>query len=202
MTSVISFDSFRLLPRVNRRQLCHLRCDDYRSIARKTSENSRSEIDCRSSVLTISRQFISSLQDAPRRLTYLNHLSTYTYAISGPRNDLVIALLFTGCTRKITLRITVIQDEPSVITLKIEGRVTGATIVELNRTWRDLALSLGSRKLSVNLCGVTFMDAAGRNVLAEIHSETSADFVADTPMTKYFAEEAKQGIRLNVRRET
>jgi hypothetical protein len=43
------------------------------------------------------------------------------------------------------------------------------------------------------------MDTNGRNLLAEIHAETGAEFLADTPMTKYFAEEAIQGIRANSR---
>jgi hypothetical protein len=62
-----------------------------------------------------------------------------------------------------------------------------------------LAPSLGPRKLSVDLRGITFMDAAGRHVLAEIHDGTGAEFLADTPMTKYFAEEAMRGIRTNSR---
>jgi hypothetical protein len=39
----------------------------------------------------------------------------------------------------------------------------------------------------------------GRRLLAEIHAKTGAEFLADTPMTKYFAEEAMQGIRTNSR---
>jgi hypothetical protein len=46
----------------------------------------------------------------------------------------------------------------------------------------------------VDLRGVTFIDKAGRTVLAEIHSKTNADFLADTPMTKYFADEAKRSV--------
>jgi len=68
-------------------------------------------------------------------------------------------------------------------------------IDELIRTWRDLAPLLGSRKLSIDLRGVTFMDMAGRHLLAEIHSKTGAKFLADTPMTKYFAEEATRGMQ-------
>jgi len=90
------------------------------------------------------------------------------------------------------LRITIQEQAPESITLKIEGRVAGPAIPVLHRAWQDLAASLGSRKLSVDLRGVTFMDKAGRNVLAEIHTKTNADFVADTPMTKYFADEAKR----------
>ena len=43
------------------------------------------------------------------------------------------------------------------------------------------------------------MDMTGRHLLAEIHTKSGAEFLADTPMTKYFAEEAMQGIRANSR---
>jgi ABC-type transporter Mla MlaB component len=108
---------------------------------------------------------------------------------------LAFALLLVGRAElrgKIKLRITIQDEAPKSITLKIEGRVTGPKVPELNRAWQDLATSLGSRKLSVDLRGVTFIDTAGRNILAEIHSKTNADFLADTPMTKYFADEAKR----------
>jgi anti-anti-sigma regulatory factor len=96
------------------------------------------------------------------------------------------------------VRIT-IHDGEKLVTLKIEGRVADPLTSEVNRSWQELAPSLGSRKLSVDLRGVTFMDAAGRHLLAEIHAKTGAEFLADTPMTKYFAEEAMQGIRTNSR---
>jgi anti-anti-sigma regulatory factor len=87
------------------------------------------------------------------------------------------------------LRIT-IQDDQQASTLKLEGRLAGPLVGELDRTWRSLAASLGSKKLLVDLCGVTHIDLNGRQVLADIHRGTGAQFVADTPMTKYFAEEA------------
>jgi len=96
------------------------------------------------------------------------------------------------------LRIT-IHEADKVLTLKIEGRAAEPLIGELHRTWQNLAPSIGSRKLSIDLRGVTFMDTTGRHLLAEIHSKTGAEFLADTPMTKYFAEEAMQGIRANSR---
>ncbi len=39
------------------------------------------------------------------------------------------------------------------------------------------------------------MDAAGRQVLADIHQRTGAEFLANSPMTKYFAEEARRNKR-------
>ena len=81
------------------------------------------------------------------------------------------------------------------MTLKIEGRAAEPLIAELHRAWQDLTPSLGSRKLAVDLRGVTFLDTTGRHLLAEIHAKTGAEFLANTPMTKYFAEEAVRGIR-------
>jgi ABC-type transporter Mla MlaB component len=90
------------------------------------------------------------------------------------------------------LRITT-HEEAKAVTLRLEGSVAGPVLAEFYRTWHALAASLGSRKLSVDLCGVTFVDEAGRRLLAEIHNTTAAQFLADTPFTKYFAEQASRG---------
>jgi anti-anti-sigma regulatory factor len=76
------------------------------------------------------------------------------------------------------------------VTLKLEGRVAGLWVSEFQRSWRAASSSLGSRSLVIDLCGVTHIDSAGRNALAEAYKERGAQFVADTPLTKYFAEEA------------
>jgi len=110
-------------------------------------------------------------------------------------------LLIVGCGSsqdKLKVKITIHEAE-KIVTLKIEGRVADLLTRELNRSWQELAPSLGPRKLSVDLRGVTFMDSAGRHLLGEIHAETGAEFLADTPMTKYFAEEAMRGVRTNSR---
>jgi anti-anti-sigma factor len=89
-----------------------------------------------------------------------------------------------------TLRIS-IHEEPEATVLRIEGRVAGPWVDELDRAWQSVAASLGSKKLLVDLTGITHMDTAGRRILADIHKRTGAEFVADSPMTKYFAEEAR-----------
>jgi ABC-type transporter Mla MlaB component len=93
------------------------------------------------------------------------------------------------------MRVTIYQAEGEAITLKIEGKVGGVPLTELHRAWEELARALGQRKLLVDLRGVTHVDVTGRKLLAEIHAETGAEFLADTPLTKYFAEQARQGIR-------
>ena len=97
------------------------------------------------------------------------------------------------------MKVTIHQRENESVILKIEGRVLAPKVSELHRAWQDLAPCLGSRKLSVDICGVTFIDATGKRLLAEIHAKTGAEFLADTPLTKYFAEQAQQDLRTQSR---
>jgi ABC-type transporter Mla MlaB component len=89
-----------------------------------------------------------------------------------------------------TLRITV-TEEPEATTMKLEGKVVGPWVAELNRAWRSLMASLGSKKLRVDLRGIDRIDPGGTHILAEIHRQTGANFLADSPITKYFAEQAR-----------
>ena len=61
--------------------------------------------------------------------------------------------------------------------------------------------SPGFKLLRIDLSGVTHVDAEGKQLLAQIHEETGAEFLAETPMTKYFAEEARGHSLRNSRRE-
>jgi ABC-type transporter Mla MlaB component len=92
------------------------------------------------------------------------------------------------------MRVTINDREREQVTLKIEGSVAGLQVPELDRAWHDLAPSLGKKKLHVDLRGVTHVDGTGRSLLAEIHAQTGADFMADTPLTKYFAQEAQHPV--------
>ena len=93
------------------------------------------------------------------------------------------------------MRVTIHQSDSKGVILKIEGKIAGLNVPALHQAWQDLAPTLGERKLLVDLRGVTHVDGTGRGLLAEIHGATGAEFAADTPLTKYFAEEAQQGIR-------
>jgi hypothetical protein len=96
------------------------------------------------------------------------------------------------------LRISIDEREETTW-LKLEGRVTGIWAKEFERAWREIAAAAagkatrGSRKFGVDLRGVTHMDGHARRVLSDIHRETGADFLADSPITKFFAEEARRG---------
>jgi hypothetical protein len=88
------------------------------------------------------------------------------------------------------LRIT-IDDEANPVRLKLEGRIVGPWVAELDRTWQLLGPSLGERKLRVDLCDVSYIDREGRRILAEMYRQTQAQFETDTPLAEYFAEEAR-----------
>jgi hypothetical protein len=87
------------------------------------------------------------------------------------------------------LKITVLED-PEIIAIKLEGRLGGPWATELDRTWRGLCPSLGTKRVSVDLCGMTWADQDGKRLLHEIYEKSGAAFVANTPLSKYFAAEA------------
>jgi len=87
------------------------------------------------------------------------------------------------------LRIT-IHEGSKARTIQLEGKITGPWVEEFDRTWHSLASLLGSKKLRLDLRGVAFVDARGQQLLREIYQETNACFLANSPLTKYFAEEA------------
>jgi anti-anti-sigma regulatory factor len=90
------------------------------------------------------------------------------------------------------LRITV-QRRARETTMKLEGRLAGPWVEELNRTWESLAPSLESKKVCVDLCEVTFVDAKGKQVLTAIR-KGGARFLADTAMTKSLVEEIEHSL--------
>lgn len=88
------------------------------------------------------------------------------------------------------LKITT-YERPDAATLQLEGSITGPWVREFQQAWRSVAASLGTRKFSVDLRGVTQMNSVARELLAEIYKRTGAELIANTPMIQYFAEEAK-----------
>jgi len=85
------------------------------------------------------------------------------------------------------LKITT-QEDPGTITLQLEGKLAGPWVFELERCWH-LTKDMGAgKKFTVDLTGVTFIDPAGKNLLASIHRD-GATFTATDLMTKSIIEE-------------
>jgi hypothetical protein len=88
------------------------------------------------------------------------------------------------------LRITVDHDQDS-LTIKLEGRLAGVLVEELERSWQLLPLSLRRPVVRFDLAGVTFIDGAGKAFLAAMH-DLGAEFVAPSYMTKTIVNEISQ----------
>ncbi|HWW18669.1 MAG TPA: TolC family protein [Candidatus Saccharimonadales bacterium] len=68
------------------------------------------------------------------------------------------------------LRVTT-QKKRSKVLLTVEGRLAGESVSTLELCWRELRAASPSEKFNVDLCGVSFIDAAGKTLLKEIHRQ-------------------------------
>jgi len=68
------------------------------------------------------------------------------------------------------LRITT-EIKRGKLTLYIEGRLTGPWVGALEQCWRDLSDRGERQKFYINLCGVSFIDDAGKVLLKEMHRQ-------------------------------
>jgi hypothetical protein len=89
------------------------------------------------------------------------------------------------------LRIT-IHENAAAQTIQLEGKIAGPWVEEFSRTWHSLAASLGSKELHLDLRDVAFVDAKGRQLLRDIYHRTNASFLSNSPLTRYYAEDAMQ----------
>jgi outer membrane protein len=72
---------------------------------------------------------------------------------------------------KITmLRITT-EKKRGKLVVTVEGRLAGPWVSTLEQSWRDARAGSPNEKVSVNLCGVSFIDPAGKTLLKEIHHQ-------------------------------
>jgi ABC-type transporter Mla MlaB component len=63
---------------------------------------------------------------------------------------------------------------PDGVTLVLEGRLAGVWVDEVARCWKALAAARDARSISIQLDGVTFIDAAGKALLRTVHQEGAA----------------------------
>jgi outer membrane protein len=68
------------------------------------------------------------------------------------------------------LRITSDKKKGKVV-LTVEGRIAGPWVGTLEQCWRELRAASPDERFSINLCGVSFIDPAGKTLLKEIHRQ-------------------------------
>jgi len=88
------------------------------------------------------------------------------------------------------LRVTA-QDEAEAIRLKIEGRLAGADVNNVESYWQTITAAREFSPILIDLTGVTFVDEAGKRLLAEM-SRHGDKFVASGLMTKAIIEEVSR----------
>ncbi len=75
------------------------------------------------------------------------------------------------------LRITT-ENKRNKTVLSVEGRLAGPWVAALEQCWRELCATSPRQKFSVNLCGVSFIDNAGKALLKEMH-QLGGELVAE-----------------------
>jgi outer membrane protein TolC len=86
-------------------------------------------------------------------------------------------LEFEGKQKGVMLRISTETKRAKTI-LTIEGRIAGSSVVTVEQCWRELYSASPKQKFVVNLCGVSFIDNAGKVLLREMH-RLGVDFQAE-----------------------
>jgi outer membrane protein len=68
------------------------------------------------------------------------------------------------------LRVTT-EKKRGKTALAVEGRLAGPWVGALEQCWRELHAASPTEKFHIDLCGVSFIDAAGKFLLKEIHRQ-------------------------------
>jgi anti-anti-sigma regulatory factor len=84
------------------------------------------------------------------------------------------------------------QENASQLTLKVEGKIAGDWATELDYFWESLSPSLSGKKLCLDISGVAYVDSHGKQILKKIFRSSRAEILADSPLTKQFANEARR----------
>jgi outer membrane protein len=89
------------------------------------------------------------------------------------------------------LRITT-EKKRGRTSLSVEGRLAGPWVAALEQCWRELHGASPQEKFHIDLCGVSFIDAAGKVLLMEIHRQ-GGRLVAEGCLNQAIVHEIKAG---------
>jgi outer membrane protein len=88
------------------------------------------------------------------------------------------------------LRITT-ESKRGKTHLRLEGKIAGPHVATLEQCWRELSAASPRPKISVDLCGVSYIDRAGKALLREMHRQ-GADFLAEGCLNQAIVDEISQ----------
>lgn len=83
------------------------------------------------------------------------------------------------------------EDEVEMVRLKIEGRLAGNDVNHVQVHWQTIIAARERSSILIDLTGVTFVDEAGKRLLAEMKRHGDK-FVAGGLLTKAIIEEVSR----------
>ena len=97
------------------------------------------------------------------------------------------------------LKITTLTNTEST-TFRLEGRLAGPWVQELERCWVSTVGTRTRGSLSVDLSAVTYVDSDGKDLLKKIHQQ-GAKLVASGCLTSCVVREITQAVRSGERKK-
>jgi hypothetical protein len=91
---------------------------------------------------------------------------------------------------QLTLLIS-IQENDNSIGFTLVGRLAGPWVAELEHAWKEVEPRLEEKRLSLDVCDLTYSDAGGKRVLRDMFVKSSAEFVTSNDWSHHLAEEIK-----------
>jgi anti-anti-sigma regulatory factor len=89
------------------------------------------------------------------------------------------------------LRITT-HNDPDLLTIQLEGRLAGPWVRELADCWQRTLTGRPATDICLDLTAVTFVDAAGKELLTQLHAQ-GAKFLAAGCLMKAIVAEISRG---------
>jgi len=83
------------------------------------------------------------------------------------------------------------EEEVGEVRMKIEGRLAGSDVNDVQAHWQAITAAREHSSILIDLSGVTFVDEAGKRLLAEMNRQGDK-FVASGLLTKAIIEEVSR----------
>ncbi len=84
------------------------------------------------------------------------------------------------------------KDTADNVTFHLEGKLAGAWVDDLERSWYALTSKDPGKRVVVNLAGVTFVDSEGERLLRWMY-EHGAELRNGNVMTRFIVQQIKAG---------
>jgi anti-anti-sigma regulatory factor len=81
-----------------------------------------------------------------------------------------------------------VEHDGELVTLRIEGRLSGPCLAELENCWRQMVHGNGSHRIVVDLTEVTFVSSQGKQLLERL-CRAGARLTGDGLMTRALVEQ-------------